>query len=115
MMINSTTTSTGRSRAPEGGRAGADAFEPGSIEPDFAEILGDSLSDLEPSPELAAQAERRTVQGKLAAGWRGLKAAMRGDSSFFAHTYRGTLIVIAAAIIGVDFRGWCLLILGACL
>jgi diacylglycerol kinase len=75
----------------------------------------DPLGDLAPSPEPAAQADRRNVQGKLAAGWRGLKTALRGDSSFFAHFYRGTLIVIAAGMLGVDFRGWCLLVLGACL
>ena len=45
----------------------------------------------------------------------GLKSAIRGDSSFFAHGYRGTLIVITAALLGVDQRGWCLLVLGACL
>ena len=39
----------------------------------------------------------------------------RGDSSFFAHGYRGTLIAITAALLGVDQRGWCLLVIGACL
>ncbi len=68
----------------------------------------------EPS-EPAAQADRRNARGKLAAGWRGLKSAIRGDSSFFAHGYRGTLIVITAALLGVDQRGWCLVVLGACL
>jgi diacylglycerol kinase len=65
--------------------------------------------------ELAANADRRNARGKLAAGWRGLKSAIRGDSSFFAHGYRGTLIVITAALLGVDQRGWCLLVVGACL
>ena len=65
----------------------------------------------EPS-ELAAHADRRNARGKLAAGWRGLKSAIRGDSSFFAHGYRGTLIVITAALLGVDQRGWCLLVIG---
>jgi len=68
----------------------------------------------EPS-DLAANADRRNARGKLAAGWRGLKSAIRGDSSFFAHFYRGTLIVITAALLGVDQRGWCLLLVGACL
>jgi diacylglycerol kinase (ATP) len=84
-------------------------------DPILADPLDDRLADLEPAQEPAAQADRRNVQGKLAAGWRGLKAAVRGDSSFFAHFYRGTLIVIAAAMLGVDLRGWCLLALGACL
>jgi diacylglycerol kinase len=69
----------------------------------------------EERPESAAHADRRYTRSKLAAGWRGLKAAIRGDSSFFAHGYRGTLIVITAALLGVDQRGWCLLVLGACL
>ena len=68
----------------------------------------------EPS-ELAAHADRRNTRGKLAAGWRGLKSAIRGDSSFFAHGYRGTLIVITAALLGIDQRGWCLLVVSACL
>src|SRR5580704_17581354 len=65
--------------------------------------------------DLAAHADRRYARGKLAAGWRGLKSAIRGDSSFFAHGYRGTLIVITAALLGIDQRGWCLLVVGACL
>jgi diacylglycerol kinase len=70
---------------------------------------------LESSSELAAQADRRNTRGKLAAGWRGLKSAVRGDSSFFAHGYRGTLIAITAALLGIDQRGWCLLVLAASL
>ncbi len=73
------------------------------------------FADLVPSPIPAAQADRRNVQGKLAAGMRGLKTAIRGDSSFFAHIYRGTLIVIAAVMLNIELRGWCLLVLGACL
>ncbi len=71
----------------------------------------DDLAKPEPAP--AAQADRRNVRGKLAAGWRGLKAAIRGDSSFFAHFYRGTLVVITAALLGINQWGWCLLVLGA--
>jgi diacylglycerol kinase len=67
------------------------------------------------APEPAAHADRRNARGKLAAGFSGLKSAIRGDSSFFAHGYRGTLIVITAALLGVDQRGWCLLVVGACL
>jgi diacylglycerol kinase (ATP) len=71
--------------------------------------------DLDPPSDGTAHADRRNARGKLAAGWRGLKAAARGDSSFFAHGYRGTLIAITAALLGVDQWGWCLLALGACL
>jgi diacylglycerol kinase (ATP) len=71
--------------------------------------------DLEAPSDPTAQAGRRTARSKLAAGWRGIKSAVRGDSSFFAHCYRGTLIVITAALLGIDQRGWCLIILGASL
>ena len=67
------------------------------------------------SPELTARADRRNSRGKMLAGIRGLKHAIRGDSSFFAHGYRGTLIVIIAAMLGVNAWGWCLIVLGACL
>lgn len=74
----------------------------------------DDLLDQD-APEPAALADRRNTRAKLAAGFRGLKAAMRGDSSFFAHFYRGTLIVITAALLGINQWGWCLVILGASL
>jgi diacylglycerol kinase len=67
----------------------------------------------EPS-EPSARADRRNTRRKLAAGWRGLKSAIRGDSSFFAHGYRGTLIAITAALLGVNQWSWCLLVIAAC-
>jgi diacylglycerol kinase (ATP) len=72
-------------------------------------------SQLDAAPELTAQADRRNTRGKMLAGIRGLKYAIRGDSSFFAHGYRGTLIAISAALLGVNQWSWCLLILAACL
>ena len=71
--------------------------------------------DFDVPSEQTAQAGRRNARSKMAAGWRGIKSAVRGDSSFFAHCYRGTLIVITAALLGIDQRGWCLIILGASL
>jgi diacylglycerol kinase len=71
--------------------------------------------DFDAPSDQTAHADRRNARSKLAAGWRGIKSAVRGDSSFFAHGYRGTLIVITAALLGIDQRGWCLLVLGACL
>jgi diacylglycerol kinase len=116
MMMDPLVTS-GAPRRPDRRQPGPPEPEPepdrGGSPPDDAR--DGILAGLEPSPEPAAQADRRNVQGKLAAGWRGLKAAVRGDSSFFAHSYRGTLIAIAATMLGVDLRGWCLLALGACL
>ncbi len=70
---------------------------------------------LQAAGELTARADRRNTRGKLVAGFRGLKHAIRGDSSFFAHGYRGTLIAISAALLGVNQWGWCLLIIAACL
>jgi diacylglycerol kinase len=114
-MIDPYISRSDPSRPHDGPRAGAAAR---AFEIDDSGTSGpsdDPLDDLAPSPEPAAQADRRNVRGKLAAGWRGLKTAVRGDSSFFAHFYRGTLIVIAAVMLGVDWRGWCLLVLSACL
>ncbi len=70
---------------------------------------------LESYGELIARADRRNTRSKLVAGFRGLKHAIRGDSSFFAHFYRGTLIAITAALLGVNQWSWCLLVLAACL
>jgi diacylglycerol kinase len=64
--------------------------------------------------ELTSRADRRNTRGKLVAGFRGLKHAVRGDSSFFAHGYRGTLIAMTAVLLGVNQWGWCLLVLAAC-
>jgi diacylglycerol kinase len=114
MMIDPFIT-PGTPRRPAGTRPGPFEPAPDPGEPLFDDPPADPLLDFEASPKPAAHADRRNVQGKLAAGWRGLKAAVRGDSSFFAHSYRGTLIAIAAAMLGVDLRGWCLLVLGACL
>jgi len=61
----------------------------------------------------SARAGRRDARAKLAAGLIGLKHAFRGDSSFFAHAYRGLLIALAAALLGVGPLGWCLLVLAA--
>jgi diacylglycerol kinase (ATP) len=67
----------------------------------------------ETPPELTARADRRNTRSKLLAGLRGLKHAIRGDSSFFAHGYRGTLVAISAALLGVNQWGWCLLVIAA--
>jgi diacylglycerol kinase len=79
--------------------------------PDFDE----ARLDLDEPGEVTAQADRRNARRKLEAGWRGLKSAVRGDSSFFAHGYRGTLIAITAALLGINQWGWCLLVIAACL
>jgi len=70
---------------------------------------------LDDAPGVAAQAGRRGTKDKFVAGVRGLKQAIRGDSSFFAHFYRGVMIAIIAAMLGVNQWGWCLLILAGSL
>ncbi len=75
----------------------------------------ESKLNLDQRTDLAAPTDFRNTGRKLAAGWRGLKLAIRGDSSFFAHGYRGTLIAIAGALLGINQWGWCLLIIAACL
>ena len=79
------------------------------------DVLDDHEFDFDVPSEKTARADRRNTRRKLAAGWRGLKSAVRGDSSFFAHIYRGSLIAIAAALLGINQWNWCLLVLGASL
>ena len=71
------------------------------------------LEELETPAPWAPRPDRRGSREKFAAGLRGLKHAIRGDSSYFAHAYRGTLIALTAALLSVDALGWCLLVIGA--
>jgi diacylglycerol kinase (ATP) len=71
--------------------------------------------ELEAPAPWGARAGRRDSRAKFAAGLRGLKHAIRGDSSFFAHAYRGLLIGMTAALLGVNLWGWCLLVIAASL
>ena len=75
----------------------------------------DEDTDWGAPPILTARAGRRNSREKLTAGLRGLKHAIRGDSSFFAHAYRGILIALTAAMLGINALNWCLLVLAACL
>lgn len=68
----------------------------------------------EPEPWVA-RAGRRDARAKFSAGLLGLKHAFRGDSSFYAHSYRGMLIAFAAALLGVGPFGWCLLVIATAL
>ncbi len=73
------------------------------------------LHDLEHPVEPIVRADGLTTRRKAAAGLRGLKLAVRGDSSFFAHFYRGTLLAVLASVLGVNATGWCVLVVAACL
>jgi diacylglycerol kinase (ATP) len=87
--------------------------KPGLLTVPDGDVPADDL--FEASPEWTARAGRRGSREKFAAGLSGLKHAIRGDSSFFAHGYRGTLIGLTAALLGVSPLGWCLLVVAACL
>ena len=83
-----------------------------------AEDIGEleaRLAQFDEPPGWTPRAGRRNFREKFAAGLRGLKMAVRGDSSFFAHAYRGLLIALAAALIGVGPLQWCLLAIAAAL
>lgn len=72
------------------------------------------LADMTPPPHwlVPGEHEPRPGRARALAGLRGLKLALRRDSSLFAHAYRGVLIILAAITLGVDVRGWCVLLVG---
>lgn len=74
--------------------------------------LAQRLAELEEPQPWTARAGRKTLREKLLAGLHGLKHAIRGDSSFFAHGYRAMLIGLIAAQLGVNAYSWCMLVLG---
>jgi diacylglycerol kinase len=85
--------------------------EPSGLVSQVAPSLSEFLLDSEPEPEWARRGERQTFRGKFAAGLRGIRRAVRGDSSFFAHAYRGLLIALTASLLRVSPLGWCLLVI----
>lgn len=102
------------SQAPDDGPpAPAPAPPPGDAPADGD--LDARLAQFEEPPGWAPRADRRAFRSKFAAALRGLKHAFRGDSSFFAHAYRGLLIAFAAALLGVGPLQWCMLALAAAL
>lgn len=84
---------------------------PVSSEPIDPNILAElSLPLVEP----LAKADRRggTI-GKSRAGLHGLKLAVRGDSSFFAHGYRFTIVLMFGVMIQLSPVAWLVLCLCA--
>lgn len=63
--------------------------------------------------EWTPRAGHRSLREKLVAGLRGLKHAVRGDSSFFAHAYRGLIFALTATLIGIGPHQWCIILLAA--
>jgi len=67
-----------------------------------------------PMMEPLSKADRRGgTLGKSWAGLNGLKLAIRGDSSFFAHAYRFTIVLMFGVMIQLAPIGWLLLSLCA--
>lgn len=87
--------------------------EPRHVRFDVPAVDEQRLQELAAPVPWAPRADLRGSREKFAAGLRGLKHAVRGDSSFFAHFYRGTLIALTAALLSVDPLGWCLLVIAA--
>jgi diacylglycerol kinase len=83
--------------------------------PGIGAELAQRLAEPLDRPAWTPRAGRRGFREKLNASLLGLKHAFRGDSSFFAHTYRLLLIALVAAVLHVGPLGWCFLILGAAL
>jgi len=93
------------------GRAQPETATPHAIPPEPGDGEKPSL-DFETPPVWISRAGRRNLQEKLVAGLVGIKHAVRGDSSFFAHAYRALLIFLTAGMIGVPPIGWCMLVIG---
>lgn len=71
------------------------------------------LAEFDDTSDWTPRAGRRSLRDKLAAGLRGLKHALRGDSSFFAHAYRGLIVALTATLIGIGPYQWCIMLLAA--
>jgi diacylglycerol kinase (ATP) len=83
--------------------------------PPLDDSLEARLAEFSAPDSWTPRAGRRTGREKLHAGLRGLKYAIRGDSSFFAHAYRGLFIALTAFLIGIGPHQWCLLLLAGAL
>lgn len=99
---------SGTPARPTGQTAPSDSAPP----PDSAEfetlLSGELEGDGHPRP-------RQTTRNKLLDGFHGIRHAFRAESSFFAHGYRGLLIALSAAVIGIGPMQWCLLAISASL
>jgi diacylglycerol kinase len=62
------------------------------------------MNDHLPSPE-------RSWACRFRDAFRGVKAGVRGQSSFFVHFFAAAVVVAAGAVLRVEFNDWCLLLL----
>lgn len=89
----------------------AHAAEPAAVAVEVDAELEARLAEFADTSAWTPRSGHRNLREKSAAGFRGLKLALRGDSSFFAHAYRGLLIALTATLLGIGPQQWCVLIL----
>ncbi len=53
----------------------------------------------------------RSWASKFRDAFRGLKAGVRGQSTFFVHFFAAAAVIAAGAVLRVDLHEWCLLLL----
>ncbi len=53
----------------------------------------------------------RSWAEKFRDAFRGVKAGVRGQSSFFVHFFAAAAVIVAGIVLGVDLVEWCLLLL----
>ena len=82
-----------------------------TVGPSTDEELEARLAEFAETDLWTPRVGRRDMRSKLWAALRGLKHAFRGDSSFFAHTYRGLFFAITASLLGLGPHQWCLIVL----
>lgn len=81
----------------------------------LARVPQQEFADSSGESQIITEPRHATTRLKFDEGARGIKLAIRAESSFFAHAYRGLLIAICAVILGVSATGWCFLIISAAL
>ena len=79
----------------------------------LSDSLEARLAEFSESSAWTPRAGRRSGREKFYAGLRGLKYAIRGDSSFFAHAYRGLFIGLTAILLGIGPHQWCMILMAA--
>ncbi|MEW4571207.1 diacylglycerol kinase family protein [Tautonia sp. JC769] len=80
-----------------------------------AQVPEQEIDEGSEGPQILTEPRQATTRSKFDEGARGIKLAIRAESGFFAHAYRGLLIAICAVILGVSSTGWCFLIVSAAL
>ncbi len=62
------------------------------------------MIDIEPNPE-------RPWPRKFRDAFRGMKAGVRGQSSFFVHFFLTAAVIVAAVVLRVELIEWCILLI----